>query len=170
MLINLTSTCTVWYAYGNTCKHVSKVPLYLCGSVVSLSLPLEPSLTATNLCSLLGDVKDWSTFGLPYPLQIPFSKVLEIEQLYPDLSQRQSALIHFWLDRHPAPSWELVCYALYMKQEYEVLENIQNKYFKGTVCTYTIQCCVIVWLSKYAFCFVHSSLVCMFHNCHWFCH
>ena len=56
-----------------------------------------------------------------------------MEQLYPDLSQRQSPLIQYFLDGHPAPSWELVCWALYMDYEYEVLEIVQNKYFKGTV-------------------------------------
>ena len=100
---------------------------------MSPSLPLEPSLTATNLCSLLGDVKDWSTDGLPWRLQIPDSKVEEMEQLYPDLSQRQSALIQFWLDKHPAPSWELICLALYREEEYEVLENVQTKYLKGII-------------------------------------
>ena len=102
---------------------------------MSLSLPLEPSLTATNLCSLLADVKDWGTLGLPWHLQIPDSKVEEMEQLYPDLSQHRSALMQYFLDRHPAPSWELVCWALYVNDEYEVLENVQNKYFKGTVYT-----------------------------------
>ena len=58
-----------------------------------------------------------------------------MEQLYPDLAQRQSALIQYYLDGRPAPSWELVCYALYMREEYEVLENVQNKYFKGTLHT-----------------------------------
>ena len=109
---------------------------------MSLSLPLEPSLTATNLCSLLAHVKDWSNgpLGLPGYLQIPDSKVKEMEQLYPDLPQRQSAVMQYFLDGHPAPSWELVCYALYMTYEYGVLENVQNKYFKGILCmhNYTI--------------------------------
>ena len=100
---------------------------------MSLSLPLEPSLTATNLCSLLADVKDWSIVGLPLYLQIPDSKVMEMERLYPDLSQRQSALMQYFLDRHPAPSWELICFGLYLEKEYEVLENVQNKYLKGKV-------------------------------------
>ena len=92
-----------------------------------------------NLCGVLAEVKDWSDWGLPFRLQIPDSKVAEMEQLYPHLSQRQSALIQLWLDSHPAPSWELVCGALYDEEEYEVLENVQNKYFKGTVsaCAYT---------------------------------
>ena len=99
---------------------------------MSLSLQLEPSLTLNNLCSVLAEVKDWSDRGLPCGLQIPGSKVKEMEQLYPDLSLRQSALIQLWLDSHPAPSWELVCSALYREGEYEVLENVQNKYFKGS--------------------------------------
>ena len=115
---------------------------------MSLSLPLEPSLTATNLCSVLADVKDWSDVGLSQYLQIPSLKVMEMEQLYPDLTQRRSELIKYFLDEHPAPSWELVCYALWFTHEYEVLENVQNKYFKGTVYVhnyYTVQCCEIVW-------------------------
>ena len=101
---------------------------------MSLSLPLEPSLTAANLCTLLGDVKKWgSDYGIPVYLQIPRSKVKEMEQLYPDLSQRQSALIQLWLNQHPAPSWELICWALYRTEEYEVLENVQHKYLKGIV-------------------------------------
>ena len=95
----------------------------------------------SNLCGVLAEVKDWSDIGLRLSrsLQIPDSKVAEMEQLYPDLSQRQSALIQLWLNSHPAPSWELVCAALYAEEEYEVLENVQNKYFKGTVsaCAYT---------------------------------
>ena len=110
---------------------------------MSLSLPLEPSLTATNLCSLLADVKDWGTIGLPQYLRIPDSKVKEMERLYPDLSQRQSALVQYFLDGHPAPSWELVCHALYWKGEYEVLENVQIKYFKGTVYTYLYSSVVV---------------------------
>ena len=107
-------------------------PLYSCSSVACLSFPIESSLTATNICSVLADVKDWwGIWGLPYYLQIPSSKVKEMEQLYPDLSQRQSALIQLWLDQHPAPSWELVCWALYVMQEYEVLKNVQNNYLKG---------------------------------------
>ena len=93
---------------------------------------IEPSLTANNLLSALSQVKDWSVSGLPRVLRIPRSKVVEMEQLYPDLSQRQLPLIQFWLDSHPAPSWERVCWALYGVGEYKLIENLQNKYFKGS--------------------------------------
>ena len=113
--------------------------IYVVLFYVSLSFPLETSLTVSNLCGVLAEVKDWSDNGLSQSLLIPDSKVAEMEQLYPDLSQRQSALIQLWLDSYPAPSWELVCGALCGEGEYEVLENVQNKYFKGTVstCAYT---------------------------------
>ena len=65
-----------------------------------------------------------------------YSKVEEQEKLYPDLTQRKSALIQVWLDTHPSPSWEWICYALYMEEEYEALEVVQKKYFKGTVCVH----------------------------------
>ena len=93
--------------------------------------PLEPSLTLETLSNTLVDVKDWSTAGLPLPLYIPDSKVEELEKVYPELSQRKPALLKIFLDEHPCPSWEIVCWALYNIEEYEVLEMVQNKYFKG---------------------------------------
>ena len=107
------------------------ITLFMWFCCVSLSLSLEPSLAATNLCSLLGSVKNWGTSNIPYYLQIPTSKVAEMKRLYRDLPQRQLALIQLWLDTHPAPSWELLCWALYCSGEYAVLKNIKNKYFKG---------------------------------------
>ena len=101
-------------------------------SVVSgLSLPLESTLTLENLINVLADVKDWSVVGLPYYLDIPDSKVNELEKTYPDLTQRQSAIIQLFLEKHPAPSWKIICYGLYWEVEYEALEVVQNKYFKG---------------------------------------
>ena len=89
---------------------------------------LEPSLTLENVLNALAEVENLSEV-----LAIPRSKVEEMKQLYPDISQRQPALIQFWLSGHPAPSWELICYQLYWIEEYEVLENVQNKYLKGNV-------------------------------------
>ena len=89
---------------------------------------LEPSLTFENILNALTQVKDLSKV-----LTIPDSKVKGMEQLYPDLSQRQSALIQYFLDGHPAPSWEGICLMLYVEKEYEMLENIQNKYLKGNI-------------------------------------
>ena len=97
---------------------------------------LEPSLTFENVLNVLAEVKDpkkWKSHEIPDCLHIPRSKVKEIKQLYPNLSQRQSALAQFWMNSHPAPSWELICYALYFTEEYEVLESTQNKYLKGNV-------------------------------------
>ena len=79
------------------------------------------------------DPRWWKDGEIPGSLHIPQSKVFEMEQLYPDLSKRQSALAQFWMNSHPAPSWELICLALYFTGEYEVLESAQNKYLKGNV-------------------------------------
>ena len=100
------------------------------------SFLLEPSLTFENVLNVLAEVKDprkWKYGDIPMNLQIPQSKVFEMEQLYPDLSKRQSALVQFWMNSHPVPSWELICYALYAAREYEVLESAQNRYLKGNV-------------------------------------
>ena len=99
--------------------------------VSSLSLPLESTLTLENLINVLADVKDWSDYGLPQWLRIPVSTVEELEKTYPDLTQRQSAIIQLFLEKHPAPSWEIICSGLYGEGEYEALEVVQNKYFKG---------------------------------------
>ena len=100
------------------------------------SFLLEPSLTFENVLNVLAEVKDpekWEYNKIPECLQISQSKVEEMEQLYHDLSKRLSALARFWMNSHPAPSWELICYALYLTEEYEVLESVQNKYLKGNV-------------------------------------
>ena len=100
------------------------------------SFLLEPSLTFENVLNVLAEVKDskkWEYDKIPGSLQIPQSKVEEIKQLYPDLSQQQSALAQFWMNSHPAPSWEVICYALYLNGEYEALESVQSKYLKGNV-------------------------------------
>lgn len=105
-------------------------------TVFSLFLLLEPSLTIENVLHVLADInnpKMWGKDALPAGLQVPESKVTDMERLCPDLSQRQSALIRLWLGGHPAPSWELVCFALYTKGEYEMLENVKSKYLKGNV-------------------------------------
>ena len=91
------------------------------------------------------DPGKWEDDEIPYHLQIPRSKVEEMELLYPDLSQQQSALAQFWMNSHPAPSWELICYALYVTGEYEVLESVQSKYLKGNVHVLCVhQVCVYV--------------------------
>jgi hypothetical protein len=95
-------------------------------------------LTLENILSVLAQVKD-----LGEVLILPDSKREEMEQLYPDLSQRQSALIQYWLDGHPAPSWELICLGLYVEEEYEALENVQNKYLKGTNNNYVYYVCIV---------------------------
>ena len=59
----------------------------------------------------------------------------ELEDSYPDPIQRTETFIKMFLEEYPAPSWEVVCRALYINEEYDVLEMVQNKYYKGkTAC------------------------------------
>ena len=77
-------------------------------------------------------MKDWSDYGLPLHLGISDSKLNKLKKTYPDHTQCQSAIIELFLNKHPAPNWELVCCGLYQMQEYEILEVVQSKYFKGS--------------------------------------
>ena len=125
---------------------------------------LEPSLTFENVLNILAEVKDpekWNYAKIPEVLQIPRSKVREMEQVYPDLSQRLSALAQFWMNSHPAPSWELICYALYMTEEYEVLESVQSKYLKGNV---HVLCMHQVCMESEQFCTNQHAVYCT-HTC-----
>ena len=123
LCINLSCLCVL---------HSFRLP-----GVSGLSLSLESTLTLENLINVLADVKNWNAYGLPMYLRIPKSKVIELEKTYPDLIQRQSVIIQLFLEKHPAPSWEIVCFGLYLEEEYEALEMVQNKYFKGI---YSIKC------------------------------
>ena len=98
-----------------------------------IHLIIDPSLTMDNLMSVLKDVKNWSSeiHGLPWCLDIPPSKRIELENMYPDLSQRKPAILQYWLDTFPYPCWERICYALYWQKEYEVLQRVQENFFVG---------------------------------------
>ena len=93
----------------------------------------ELSLTHDNLAEVQSKVKDWDIVGLPMQLGIQSELTKELEEKYPDPTQRTEALIKVFLDDSPAPSWELVCQALYTIGEYDVLEFVQNKYHKGNI-------------------------------------
>ena len=91
----------------------------------------ESSLTNDNLTEVQSKVNDWDIVGLPMQLGIQNELTKELEEKYPDPTQRTKEFIKMFLEEYPAPSWELVCRALYIKEEYEVLEFVQNKYYQG---------------------------------------
>ena len=111
-----------------------------------MSFPLlEPSLTLSNVSNVFQHVDNylWRYGGLAKGLTIPDSKKEEIENGYSSLSERKTALLRYFVEDHPCPSWRLVANAAYMANEYRSLEIIRTTYLQGKcmyACTHTHTC------------------------------
>ena len=87
----------------------------------------DPTLTLDNLLSVLERVTDW--YGLGLWLDVPESKR--------DVMMEKESMLREWLDNHPAPSWELLAWALYRSRsgrltEHSVLKHhIYGRYVTG---------------------------------------
>ena len=102
--------------------------------IVVLCILLEPSLSLTNLTTLLeninvGSNSRWWWIGLW--LNIPQSKRDAIERQHSSPDQCSRACWDLHVSEHPSPSWKGVAYALYMLDYLEELEVVQKKYLKG---------------------------------------
>ena len=84
--------------------------------VLSLFLFPDPSLTPKNLSTVLDIMSDrlWRRFGAF--INIPGSELDRIERQCTSHRECKQALIHTFLSSHPAPSWTLVAWALYMTE------------------------------------------------------
>ena len=89
-------------------------------SNTALSAPFfilpDPSLTPENLSTVLDIMSDglWREFG-GYA-NIPRSELDRIQGQCTSDRECKQALIHTFLSSHPAPSWTLVAWALYMTE------------------------------------------------------
>ena len=102
--------------------------------IVVLSIFLEPSLSLTNLTTLLENVNDRSIvlwWNIGFYLHIPQSKRQAIEHQYSSPYQRSHACWDLYITGHPSPSWKRVAYAFYLEDCLEELEVVQKKYLKG---------------------------------------
>ena len=95
---------------------------------------LEPSLSLTNLTTLMENVNDrmfsqWWFIGLW--LNIPQSKLNAIKNQYSSPDQCSRACWDLYITDHPSPSWKRVAHALYLGDCLEELEVVQKKYLKG---------------------------------------
>ena len=72
----------------------------------------EPSLTPHNLSTVLHSLEDrvWSLFGAY--INIPGSELRKIRSQYDSDRECKQAVSHSLISDHPAPSWDLVAYAL----------------------------------------------------------
>ena len=84
--------------------------------VLSLFLFPDPSLTPENLSTVLDIMSDslWREFGAF--VNIPDSELDRIHGQCTSDRECKQALIHTFLSSHPAPSWTLVAWALYMTE------------------------------------------------------
>ena len=95
---------------------------------------LEPSLSLTNLTTLMENVNDgfsgqWWWIGAW--LNIPESKLNAIDRQHSSPDQRSRACWDLYITGHPSALWRGVAYALYMRDCLEELEVVQKKYLKG---------------------------------------
>ena len=94
----------------------------------------EPSLTPHNLSTVLHSMEDeeWLEFGIY--VNIPDSELDKINSQYASDRERKQAVSHSLISDHPAPSWDLVAYALYLTGSdgsHRALEHLQQLFPTG---------------------------------------
>ena len=95
----------------------------------------EPSLTPQNLSTVLHSLEDaeWKAFGIY--ANMPGSELEKIRFQFASGRERKQAIIHSVISDHPAPSWDLVAYALYRvctDSSHKALEHLQQRFPTGT--------------------------------------
>ena len=86
-----------------------------------------------HLLSALQGVADWRELGTW--LDVPFSRCYVMTDV--------ESMLEEWLQNHPAPSWNLVAWALYMRGDglltnHNVLKQLYRKHVNGMIllCSY----------------------------------
>ena len=110
--------------------------LSYCGTLLPLvSPPADPTLTASNMLSVLSGVKDrWEELGewlLVVSLSVWRSKRDEIKRLYHTSTDRIGALIGFYIRYHFAPSWQRIASALQRMGLLDLADVVTTKYVRG---------------------------------------
>ena len=86
----------------------------------------DPTLTMRNLLTVLEMVKHWRSLEL----------WLDIPEIKWDMITDKVSMLREWLDNHPAPSWELLAWALYRRgdgklNEHNVVKQLYGRYVTG---------------------------------------
>ena len=122
----------------------------------------EPSLTPENLSTVLDITSDsmWRRFG-DY-INIPGSELNRIRGQCTSDRECKQALIHTFLSSHPAPSWTLVAWALYITEYLEedssclrALDHLQQLFPTGTVFS-------LVWYTLTSTCSFMNFFYCFY--------
>ena len=64
-------------------------------------------------------------------LNIPYDVYDDIYYQYSNDSKRKETLSEWYLNNHPAPSWQHIADGLYRWREHEALEVLRTLYLKG---------------------------------------
>ena len=81
-----------------------------------------PKLTVDGALRVVEGVQDWNELG--QRLRIPNSRLDEISQLSP--SERKKALVTYWMENDPFPSWRRLLWALDWIEEKAIADSIRH--------------------------------------------
>ena len=97
--------------------------------------PSDPTLTVENVAEVMGEVGDWErvvrghfTLGL----EIPGSKLQEIQQQSSSERDKSHAVGGYWVNTDPDPSWVKLATVLYKEGEERALVVVKQYLPKGT--------------------------------------
>ena len=81
-----------------------------------------PNLTVDGALRVVEGVQDWRVLGRR--LYIPESRLDKISQLGP--SERKKALVTYWMENDPFPSWRRLLWALEWIREKAIADSIRH--------------------------------------------
>ena len=97
----------------------------------------DPSLTAENVSSVLGTLRDWRTVS--GVLSVPLSREQIIETTFSTETARRQAAVDSWLRYSPTASWTWLAGQLYSWKERTALEAVSQYIHKETAGTDNFQ-------------------------------
>ena len=68
-----------------------------------------------------------------FSLDVPESKILEIQSNYHDKAQRRDAYIDAYVNDHPCPQWRDVSHALRLVHLDHQADVVERTYVEGTI-------------------------------------
>ena len=106
-----------------------------CGTLLPLvSPPADPTLTTTNMLSVLSGVEErWEELGeeLLVAPSVWWSKRNEIRRLHHTSTDRIGALSNFYIRYYYAPSWQHIASALQEMGLQDLADVVTTKYVRG---------------------------------------
>ena len=89
-----------------------------------------------NVAEVMGEVGDWVRVArgdFTLGLEIPGSKLQEIQQQSFSEKEKSRAVGGYWVNTHPVPSWEMLAQVLYKEGE-ERAAAMAKRYLPNGMC------------------------------------